>query len=243
MLADGYFKCLEVLLFLSLPVLGGGLEHRLRVPELILDLLSTLSAYLFELDDDILIDCVLSVLVLFVVGGHEGIEDCIVEPVELVEAFFLEEVGPAESIHLLPLLKYNNCKGIIVASNNQHWSIGYVIDGLLTVYIVNKSITEQALHELLVGDKAVHVLVGLLHDLIHQLAGQLQAHLLDLVVELAPAYLASAVAVEIGEYVVQVFLSGAEVSVHAAGNELVEVYLAVLVHVHHFQDAMKLPRT
>jgi hypothetical protein len=44
----------------------------------------------------------------------------------------------------------------------------------------------------------------------------------------------------VGEDVVEVVLAAVGVAVHAAGDELVEVDLAVLVHVHHLEHAVQL---
>jgi hypothetical protein len=98
----------------------------------------------------------------------------------------------------------------------------------------------EGFDELMVRNEAIHIFIGFFHDLVDQSAGKFEAHLLYLVVELRSTDLTISVSVEMREYIVQVVLSAVVVAVHAAGDKFVEIYLAVLVHVHHFQDPVQL---
>ena len=60
----------------------------------------------------------------------------------------------------------------------------------------------EGFDELMVWDESVKIFIGFFHDLVDQSAGQLESHLLDLVVEFSPTYLTVSVAVEMREYIV-----------------------------------------
>ena len=98
----------------------------------------------------------------------------------------------------------------------------------------------DSVKKLLVTDLSVLVEVGLLHDLADYPHGQLHSHFLYLLMELIPADLSTAVLVEVFENVVKVVLPEAVVVMQHRGNELVEAYLSVLVHVHALQDGVEL---